>query len=131
MRSSSSSKASSLTASDGLQQRDAAAGHDALLERRAGRLQRVLDAVLLLLHLRLGGRADLHDGDAAGELGEALLELLAIEVRVGVLDLGLDLVDAALDGVRVTGAVDDRRRVLRDDDAAGAARAARPACSRA
>jgi hypothetical protein len=55
--------------------------------------------VLLLLHLRLGGRADLHDGDAAGELGEALLELLAIEVGVGVLDLGLDLVDAALDGL--------------------------------
>jgi hypothetical protein len=77
--------------------------------------------VLLLLHLRLGGRADLHDGDAAGELGEALLELLAIEVRVGGLDLGLDLVDAALDGVGVTGAVDDRRGVLRHDDAAGAA----------
>ena len=104
----------------GAQQSHAAAGHDALLERRAGRLQGVLDTVLLLLHLRLGGRADLHDGDAAGELGEALLELLAIEVRVGVLDLGLDLVDAALDGVGVTGAVDDRRRVLRDDDAAGA-----------
>ena len=71
----------------GLQQRDAAAGDDALLERRAGRLQRVLDAVLLLLHLRLGGRADLDDGDTAGELGEALLQLLAIEVGVGVLDL--------------------------------------------
>src|SRR4051794_17412770 len=105
----------------GAQERDAAAGHDALLERRAGRLEGVLDAVLLLLHLRLGGRADLHDGDAAGELGEALLELLAIEVGVGVFDLRLDLVDAALDGVRVTGAVDDRRRVLRDHDATGAA----------
>src|SRR3954454_20434958 len=103
------------------QERDAATGHDALLERRAGRLQGVLDAVLLLLHLRLGGRADLHDGDAAGELGEALLELLAIEVGVGVLDLRLDLVDAALDRLAVTGAVDDRRRVLGDDDAAGAA----------
>src|SRR3712207_8974549 len=34
-----------------LQQRDAAARDDALLERRAGRLQGVLDAVLLLLHL--------------------------------------------------------------------------------
>src|SRR3954449_1453989 len=105
----------------GLEQRHAAARHDALLEGRAGGLQRVLDAVLLLLHLRLGGRADLHDGDAAGELGEALLELLAVEVRVRGLDLRLDLVDAALDGVRVTGAVDDRRGVLRHDDAAGAA----------
>src|SRR3954454_11183554 len=104
-----------------LEQRDTAARHDALLEGRAGGLQRVLDAVLLLLHLRLGGRADLHDGDAAGELGEALLELLAVEVGVRVLDLRLDLVDAALDGVRVAGAVDDRGGVLRHDDAAGAA----------
>src|SRR4051812_8430157 len=106
---------------DRLEQRDPAAGHDALLEGGPGGLERVLDAVLLLLHLRLGGRADLHDGDAAGELGEALLELLAVEVRVRGLDLRLDLVDAALDGVPVTGAVDDRRGVLRHDDAAGAA----------
>src|SRR5215203_4100383 len=105
---------------DRLEQRDAAARDDALLEGSAGGLQRVLDAVLLLVHLRLGGRADLHDGNAAGELGEALLELLAVEVGVGVLDLGLDLVDAALDGLRVTGAVDDRGVVLRHDDATGA-----------
>src|SRR3712207_4151434 len=98
-----------------------AARHDALLEGRAGGLQRVLDAVLLLLHLRLGGRADLHDGDAARQLREALLELLAVEVGVRVLDLRLDLVDAPLDGVAVAGAVDDRRRVLGDHDATGAA----------
>src|SRR4051812_32707239 len=103
-----------------LEQGDAAAGHDALLESGARGLQRVLDAVLLLLHLRLGGRADLDDGDTAGELGETLLQLLAIEVGVGVLDLGLDLVDAALDGVRLTRAVDDRRVVLGDHDATGA-----------
>src|SRR4029079_1738436 len=36
------------------QQRDAAARDDALLEGRAGRLEGVLDAVLLLLHLGLG-----------------------------------------------------------------------------
>src|SRR6201999_616252 len=41
-------------------------------------------------------------------------------VGVGVLDLALDLVDAALDGVGLAGAVDDRRVVLGDDDAAGA-----------
>src|SRR5581483_9853509 len=44
-------------------ERDAAAGDLALLERRAGGLERVLDAVLLLLHLGLGRRADLDDGD--------------------------------------------------------------------
>ena len=105
----------------GVQQRDAAARDDALLEGRPGRLQRVLDAVLLLLHLGLGGGADLDDRDTAGELRQALLELLAIEVGVGVLDLGADLVDPALDLLLLAGAVDDRRRVLGDDDAAGAA----------
>jgi hypothetical protein len=45
-------------------------------------VQRVLDAGLLLLHLGLGGRADLDDRDAADELGEALLELLAVVVDV-------------------------------------------------
>src|SRR4029077_13454693 len=55
-------------------ERDAAAGNLALLECRASGLESVLDPVLLLLHLRLGRRTDLHDGDAAGQLREALLE---------------------------------------------------------
>ncbi len=102
-----------------VEQRHSATRHDALLERGAGRLQRVLDAVLLLLHLGLGGGADLDHGDTAGQLGEALLELLAIEIGVGVLDLVFDLVDPALDVLGLAVAVDDRRRVLGDDDAAG------------
>src|SRR5665213_3240701 len=52
--------------------------------------------------------------DAAGELCEPFLQLLAIEVRVGVLDFGLDLIDAALDRPGLTGAVDDRGRVFGD-----------------
>ena len=89
----------------GPQQRDATAGDDALLDRRLGGADGVLDAVLLLLELHLGGRADLEDGHAAGQLGEALLELLAVVVRVGVLDLVLDLLDAALDVALVAGAL--------------------------
>src|SRR4029078_11003595 len=104
-----------------VQERDAAARHDALFEGRASGLQRVLDAVLLLLHLRLGGCADVDDGNAARELGQALLELLAVEVGVGVLDLGLQLLDAGLDVVRLAVGVDDRGVVLRDHDATGAA----------
>ena len=80
---------------DGLEERGAAAGDEALLDGRAGRRERILDAVLLLLELDLGGRADLDDGDAAGQLGEALLELLAVVVRGGVLDLRLDLASCA------------------------------------
>src|SRR6185503_11924037 len=55
-----------------------AARHDALLEGRAGGLQRVLDAMLLLLHLGLGGSANLDHRDAAGQLGQPLLQLLAV-----------------------------------------------------
>src|SRR6185295_9644923 len=104
-----------------IQERDAAARPDALLEGRPGGLQRVLDAMLLLLDLDLGRRTDLHDRDAARQLGEALLELLAVEVGVGVLDLLLQLLDAALDRLGVTGAVNDRGRVLVDHDLAGLA----------
>jgi hypothetical protein len=75
--------------------------------------------VLFLLHLRLGGSADLDDRDAAGELRQPLLQLLAIEVGIGVLDLRLQLLDPRLDRVCLTSTVDDRRRVLVDDDAAG------------
>ena len=77
--------------------------------------------MLLLLELDLGGGADLDDGDAAGQLGQALLQLLPVVVGVGVLDLGLDLVDAALDVVVVAATLDDGGLVLGDDDLAGLA----------
>src|SRR4029077_358407 len=102
---------------DRLQEGGAAAGDEALFDGRAGRRERILDAVLLLLELDLGGRADLDDRDAAGQLGEALLELLAVVVGGGVLDLGLDLAHAALDLVGTAVAIDDRRIVLGRDDA--------------
>src|SRR2546422_2269604 len=55
------------------QERHAAAGHDALLDRSARRMQRILHASLLLLHLGLGGRAHVDHGDAARELRGPLL----------------------------------------------------------
>jgi hypothetical protein len=76
--------------------------------------------VLLFLQLDFGRGADLDDGHATGQLGETLLELLAVVVRVGVLDLGLDLVDASLDVLIGAGTLDDGRLVLGDDDLAGA-----------
>src|SRR5665647_2150893 len=100
----------------------AATGDDALFDGRASRRDGVLDTVLLLLELNLGVRADLDHADTAGQLGEALLELLAVPVRVGALDLALDLVNAAGDLVLVTGAVDDGRVVLGDHDASGSAK---------
>src|SRR6185312_14397803 len=105
----------------GVQQRDATARHDTLLERGAGRLQRVLDAVLFLLHLGLRGGADLDHRNAPGELRQTLLEFFPIEVGVGVLDLLFDLLDPAFDVVALAGTVDDRGVVFGDDDATGLA----------
>src|SRR5690606_13881737 len=96
----------------GLDERDATTGDDALLDRGLRVADGVLDAVLALLELDLGGRTRLDDGDAAGELGEALLELLAVVLRVGVLDLGADLRDATGDLLGVAGTLDDRGLVL-------------------
>ena len=76
-------------------QRHATARHHAFLDGGTGRVQRVFDAGLLLLHLDLGRRTDLDHGDAAGELGNALLQLLLVVVGGGFLDLLLDLSDAA------------------------------------
>src|SRR6266545_5041424 len=105
-----------------LEQGHATTGDDALLDGGLGVTHRVLDAVLALLQLHLGSRAGLDDGDAAGQLGEPLLELLAVVVGVRLLDLGADLVHPAGDLVAVAGALDDRRLVLGDDDLAGAAK---------
>ena len=98
----------------GAQQSDAAAGNDAFLDRGAGRVQRVVDAVLALLHLDLGRAADADHRDAAGQLGQTLLQLLAVVVRGGLLDLRRIWRDAALDVLLRAGAVDDRGVFLGD-----------------
>src|SRR6266702_2045539 len=54
---------------------------------------------------------------AAGQLGQALLELLAVPIGVGPLDLLLDLVDLALDVLFAAGALDDGGLVLGHRDA--------------
>ena len=54
-------------------------------------MHRVVDAILALLHLDLGGAADADHRHAARELGQPLLQLLAVVVGGGLLDLGLDL----------------------------------------
>ena len=66
---------------------DAAAGEDAFFDRGAAGVQGVFDAGLLFLHGDFGGGADVDLGDAAGELGQAFLELLAVVVAGGVVDL--------------------------------------------
>ncbi len=55
---------------------DAAARDDAFLDRGAGRMHRVVNAILALLDLDLGRTADADDRNAAGQLGQTLLRLL-------------------------------------------------------
>ena len=69
---------------------------------------------LPLLHFGLGGRADVDLGHAAGQLGQPLLQLLAIVVAGGGLDFLANLVGPAVDGVFAAAADDDRRVVGRD-----------------
>src|SRR6266536_579122 len=75
------------------------------------------DGLLRAQQRDLGGRADADDRDAAGQLGQALLELLAVPIGVGPLDLLLDLVDLALDVLFAAGALDDGGLVLGHRDA--------------
>src|SRR5262249_55989919 len=100
---------------------DAAARHDAFLDRGAGGVHRVINAILALLHLDFGRAADADYRDAAGELGQTLLQLLAVVVRGGFLDLRLDLRDAGLDVGLLAGTVDDRGVLLVDHHLLGAA----------
>src|SRR5690606_23050356 len=88
---------------------------------RAGRVEGVVDAVLLLLDLNLGRTADADDGNAASQLGQTLLELLAIVVRGGLFDLLLDLGHAAFDLRLLASAVDDGGVLLGDLHLLGAA----------
>ena len=67
------------------------------------------------------GAPDADDRHAAGQLGQPLLELLAVVVAGRLLDLLAELAAAALDRRLVAGAADDRRVVLVDHDALGAA----------
>ena len=88
----------------------ATTGDDALLDRCTSRGDSILDAVLLLVELDLGGRTHANDTHTAGELGNTLLELLAVPFGVGVVVLSTQLGDASLDvgldGHRVEGAAD-------------------------
>ena len=104
-----------------LEQGHATTGDDPLLDGSLGVAHGVLDAVLALLELDLGRGTGLDDCHATGQLGQALLQLLAVVVAVRLVDLGADLVDATLDLVGVASTLDDGRLVLGDDDLAGAA----------
>src|SRR6267378_2515226 len=106
---------------DATEQRRAAAGDDTFLDSRASGVHSVFDTRLLFLEFGFGGCADLDDGDAADQLGKALLELFLVVVAGGVFDLRADLLHTAFDVRGLAGAFDDRGVVLVDGDFLGAA----------
>src|SRR4029079_12054145 len=96
----------------GVEERGTAARNDAFLDRGAGRVKRVIDAVLALLDLDLGSTADLDHGYAAGKLGQPLLQLLAIIVGGGRFDLLTDRANPSFDILAGPVAVNNRGVVL-------------------
>src|SRR4029453_10999990 len=102
------------------QETDPAAGDDAFLDGRARGMQRILDAGFALLHLGFRGGADTDDGHTARELGQAFLELLAVVVTRGLLDLAADLGNPSLDFRALAVTLDDGRVFLVHRHALGA-----------
>ena len=99
----------------------AAAGDDTLLDGCTGRGDSVLDAVLLLVELDLCGRTHTNDAHTTSELGDTLLEFLAVPLGVRVVVLSTQLDDATLDVGLITGAVNDGGVVLGNDNLLGTA----------
>ena len=107
-------------------QRNAAAGDDAFFDGSAGSVHRVFHAGFLFLHFGFGRGADLDHGNAADELRQAFLELLAVVVAGGLVDLAANFLHAAFDLARLAFAFDDGGVVLVDGDFLGLAEIGQP-----
>mmetsp|Transcript_2692 Transcript_2692/g.7266 ORF Transcript_2692/g.7266 Transcript_2692/m.7266 type:complete len:512 (-) Transcript_2692:54-1589(-) len=97
-----------------IEERGAAARDDALLECSLRGAERVVEPVLHLVDLHLRGATDLDDSDTAGELCQALLELVLLVLRGGALDGVADGLAPLLDGLLQARAVQHDAVVLGD-----------------
>ena len=86
---------------------DTTTSNDAFFNGSLSVADSVLNAVLAFLQLDLSSGTGLDDGNATGQLSEALLQLLTVVVRVSGSDLRLDLVNAAFDGLGGAGTVNN------------------------
>src|SRR5699024_11861111 len=96
----------------------ATAGNDALFNSSLCVANCVLNAVLALLEFNLSCSANLQDCDTAGELSQALLQLLTVVIGIGVVDLSADLLDAAVDLLLGASALNDSGFILGDNNLA-------------
>ncbi len=72
--------------------------------------------MLALFQFDLGGRADLDYCNAASQLGQSLLQLLAVIIGIGILDLATDLRDSTSDLLSITCTINDGGLVLGHGD---------------
>src|SRR5207302_1520913 len=98
------------------QECDAAARNDTFFHSSTGRMHRVFDTRLLLLHFRLGRRADLDYSHTADQLRQPFLQLFAIVVGSRLFDLSANLFHATFYGRTLAATFDDGGVVLVDDD---------------
>src|SRR6185312_11134780 len=96
------------------QQSDAPARQDAFFHRGTGSMERVVHAVFAFPYLDLGRTADTDDTNAAGQLSQPLLQLFAVIVAGGFLDLLADLAGAGLDIALLPRAINNGGVVLVD-----------------
>src|SRR5271166_2175518 len=99
----------------------AAAGDNAFFHGRAGGMHRVFHAGFLFLHFGFGCGADFDYGYATDQLGQPLLQLLAVVVAGGLVDLAANFFYAAFDLAVLAFAFDERCVVLVDGDLLGLA----------
>src|SRR5579871_114701 len=102
-------------------QRHAAAGDDSLFHGCAGRVHRIFHAGFLFLHFGFGRSADFDHGYATDQLRQPLLQLLAVIVAGGLVDLAANFLHATFDLAVLAFAFDDGGVVLVDGDLLGLA----------
>src|SRR6266571_1891839 len=86
---------------DSIQQGHATAGYHTLFDACASSGKRILNTRLAVFQFNLGASADLDERYAAGQLRQALLELLTIIVAGRLFDLRLDLAGWGLGFLRL------------------------------
>src|SRR5208337_922113 len=102
-------------------QSHSAAGDNAFFHGCACCVHGVFNPSFLFFHFGLGRGADFDYGNATDQLRQPLLQLLAVVVAGGLVDLSANLFHAALDFARLAFAFDDGGVVLVDGDFLGLA----------
>src|SRR5690606_33976671 len=83
---------------------NATAGNNTFFHSSTRGVQSVFHTSLLFLHFHFGGSTDADNGNTAGQLGDALLQLLTVVIGSGFFDLNADLLDACFDALGIASA---------------------------